>query len=76
MAPEQVTWPNTLQGIIIIIIIITIIISIMQDIYTYIPQTNHVPREYSVSAILSLLFMVPISLVPALALLYFYVSTF
>ena len=30
----------------------------------------------SVSAILSLLFMVPISLVPALALLYFYVSTF
>ena len=48
----------------------------MQGIYTYIPATNHVPREYSVSAILSLLFMVPISLVPALALLYFYVSTF
>ena len=48
----------------------------MQGIYTYIPETNHVPREYSVSSILSLLFMVPISLVPALALLYFYVSTF
>jgi hypothetical protein len=48
----------------------------MQGIYTYIPEANHVPREYSVSAILSLLFMVPISLVPALALLYFYVSTF
>ena len=48
----------------------------MHGIYTYIPETNHVPREYSVSAILSLLFMVPISLVPALALLYFYVSTF
>ena len=48
----------------------------MQGIYTYIPETNHVPREYSVSAILSLLFMVSISLVPALALLYFYVSTF
>ena len=48
----------------------------MQGIYTYIPETNHVRREYSVSAILSLLFMVPISLVPALALLYFYVSTF
>ena len=48
----------------------------MQGIYTYIPETNHVPREYSVSAILSLLFMVPISLVPALAVLYFYVSTF
>ena len=48
----------------------------MQGIYTYIPETNHVPREYSVSGILSLLFMVSISLVPALALLYFYVSTF
>ena len=48
----------------------------MQGIYTYIPETNHDPREYSVSAILSLLFMVPISLVLALALLYFYVSTF
>ena len=34
------------------------------------------PREYSVSAILSLLFVVPISLVPALALLSFYVSTY
>ena len=56
--------------------IIIIIISLMQGIYTYIPETNHVPREYSVSASLSLLFMVPISLVPALALLYFYVSTF
>ena len=54
--------------IIISIIIIIIIISFMQFIYTYIPETNHVPREYSVSAILSLLFMVPISLVPALAL--------
>ena len=48
----------------------------MQGIYTYIPETNLVPREYSISAILSLLFMVSISLVPALALLYFYVSTF
>jgi hypothetical protein len=47
----------------------------MQGIYTYIPETNHVPREYTVAAILSLLFVVPISLVPALALLYFYVST-
>ena len=48
----------------------------MQGIYTYIPETKHVPREYSVAAILSLLFMVSISLVPALVLLYFYVSTF
>jgi hypothetical protein len=48
----------------------------MQGIYTYIPETNHVPREYIVAAILLLLFVVPISLVCALALLYFYVSTF
>jgi presenilin-like A22 family membrane protease len=48
----------------------------MQGIYTYIPETNHVPREYIAAAILSLLFMVPISVVPVLALLYFYVSTF
>jgi hypothetical protein len=34
----------------------------MQCIYTYIPDTNHVPREHSVSAILSLLFMVSIVL--------------
>jgi len=43
--------------IIIVIIIIIIIISFMQGIYTYIPETNYVPREY-VAAILLLLFMV------------------
>jgi len=56
--------------------IIMIIISYMQAIYTYIPETNYVPREYSVAAILFLLFMVLISLVPVLNLLYFYISTF
>ena len=35
--------------IIIIIIVIIIIISFMQGIYTYTPETNHVPREYSLS---------------------------
>ena len=60
----------------IIIIIITIIIIIISGIYTYIPETNYVPREYSVAAILLLLFMVLISLVPVLNLLYFYISTF
>ena len=44
--------------IIIIIINIIIVISFMQGIYTYIPETNYVPREYSVAAILLLLFMV------------------
>ena len=48
----------------------------MQGSHTHIPETNHVPREYIVAAILSLLFMVPLCLVPALALLFFYVSTF
>jgi len=43
----------------------------MQGIYTYIHETNCVPREYSVAAILLFLFMVIISLVPVLNLLYF-----
>jgi len=38
--------------IIIIIIIIIVGISFMQGIYTYIPETNHVPREHCVAAIL------------------------
>jgi len=48
----------------------------MQGTCTYIPETNYVPREYNVAAILLLLFMVLISLVPVLNLLYFYISTF
>ena len=48
----------------------------MQGIYTRIPETNYVPREYGVAAILLFLFMVLISLVSVLNLLYFYISTF
>ena len=48
----------------------------MQGIYIYIPETNHVPRERCVATILELLFMVLISLVPALTPLYLYVSPF
>ena len=48
----------------------------MHGIYTYIPEPKYVPSEYSVAAILLLLFMVLISLVSVLNLLYFYVSTF
>ena len=48
----------------------------MQVIYTYIPETNYVPRECSVAAILLLLFMVLTLLVSVLNLLYFYISTF
>ena len=48
----------------------------MQGSHTHIPGTNNVPRGYIVAAILSLLFMVSLCLVPALVLLFFYVSTF
>jgi len=48
-----------------------IIVSFMLGSHTHIPGTNHVPRGYIVAAILSLLFMVPLCLVPALALLFF-----
>jgi len=48
----------------------------MQDNYTYIPETNYVPREHSVATILLLLFIVLISLVSVLHLMYFYISTF
>ena len=42
----------------------------------YIPETNYVPREHGVAAILLFLFMVLISLLAVLNLLYFYISTF
>jgi len=45
-------------------------------IYTSISATNHVRSEHRVAAILVLLFMVLISLVPALTPLYLYVNTF
>jgi heme/copper-type cytochrome/quinol oxidase subunit 2 len=61
---------------IIIIIITTITICFMQGIYTNVPETNPVPKQHNVTAILSLLFMVPISLAAVLALMYFYISTF
>ena len=48
----------------------------MQGIHTHIPETNHIHRGYIIAAILSLLFIVPLCLVPALAVLFFYVSTF
>jgi len=64
------------MAVAVVIIIIIIIISFMQGIYTYIPETNYDLREYSVAAILLLLFMVLISLVSVLNLLHFYMSTF
>jgi heme/copper-type cytochrome/quinol oxidase subunit 2 len=37
---------------IIIIIIIILFITFMQDMYNYIPETNHVSRVYSVAVVL------------------------
>ena len=54
--------------------IVIIIISFMQGIYTCIPETNYVPREYSFAAMLLLLFMVLISLLLLLLLLLLYLT--
>jgi hypothetical protein len=67
----QLIWKTFKNFKFFIIIIGKDTISYMQGICTYIPETNHVPKEYNVAAILSLLFMAPISLAPALAVMYF-----
>ena len=56
-----VTKHSRISIIIIIIIIIIVVVSFMQGIYTYIPETNCVPTEYTVTAILLLLFIVSCS---------------
>jgi hypothetical protein len=48
--------------------IIIIIISFMQGIYTYMPETNYVPREYSVAAILLFIIIIIIIIIILLAL--------
>jgi hypothetical protein len=65
-ASNYVVWiRHTIKIIIMrIVTILKIIIigkdtiSCMQGIYTYIPETNHVPKEYNVAAIVSLLFVI------------------
>jgi hypothetical protein len=59
-----------------IIIIIIIIISFVQGIYVYTPETNHVSRVSSVTAILYLRFLVHVMLFSMLNVMYFYISTF
>ena len=70
-ARKVLSWEKNVacNFIIIIIIIIIIIVSFMQGSHTHIPETNHVPTGCIVAAILSLLFMVPLCLVPALAII-------
>ena len=48
--------------IIIIIIIITLVITFMQGVYNYIPETNHVSRVYSVADVLYLQFVLHVML--------------
>jgi hypothetical protein len=51
--PQLVNFASfVLIIIIIIIIIITLGVSFMQGTYTYIPETNHVPKEHRVATIL------------------------
>jgi hypothetical protein len=52
------------------------IITIMQGIYNYIPKTNHVPREYNVTAILWLQFWEPLMLYPLINVLFCCIYTF
>jgi hypothetical protein len=62
--------------IIIIVVIIIIVISFMLGIDTYFPETNYVPREYSIVAVLFLILTVPISLVPYYYYYYYYYYAF
>jgi hypothetical protein len=62
----RITLSSVLNSFVLLLIIITIIIitiiSFMQGIHTYIPETNHVSRVYSVAAIPRILLMVYITL--------------
>ena len=54
---------------------IIILITIMQVIYNYIPETHHVASVYSVAALLYLQSVLHVMLLPMLNDLYFYIST-
>jgi hypothetical protein len=47
----------------------------MQDIYYYVPETNHLSRVHSVAAALYLSFVLYVMLFRILNVLYFYIST-
>jgi hypothetical protein len=48
---------------------VIVIVSFMQGIYTYIPETIYIPREYSVAVILLFLFMVHIIIIIIIVLM-------
>ena len=47
--------------VLLLLLLLYIIVYFIQGSHTHIPETNHVPRGYTVTDILSLLFMVPLS---------------
>ena len=54
----KVTYPSNLRIIVIVIIIIIIfVITFMQGIYNYMPETNHVYRVHTVAAVRYLQFV-------------------
>jgi hypothetical protein len=71
--------------VVVVVVVVVIVVVVVVDysypyhhhhhhdhlLYSYIPQTNYVPREYSVAAILLFLFMVHTSLAAVLNLLHF-----
>jgi len=59
LGPEGLK-PNYYSSSSIIIIIIILVIAFMQGIYSYILETNHVSREYSVAAVLYLQYELPV----------------
>ena len=61
--------------IIIITIIIIIIIALMQGIYNYVPEANHVSRVYNAAALLWLQSILHVMLFPMLNVLHIYIST-
>ena len=61
--------------LLLLLLLLLIVITFMQGIYSYIPETNHVSRVFSVTAILYLQFMLNVMLYPMLNVLYIYIST-
>jgi hypothetical protein len=58
-------------------LLLFVIITFMQGIYNYLPETNNISRvyTYSVAAILCLQFFLHVMLFPPLIVLHFYIST-
>ena len=55
---------------------ITVVVTFMQGIYNYVPETNRGSGVYCVAAVLWLQYMVPVLLFAMLNVLYFYMNTF